>query len=347
MRCNRYGLGHVMGLIMQARTTTQSSGLPPWFRDRAQLKRLAKVLSREVRSDDLPSVAAEATYHSLFAIPAMLLVFAALAALVNLVTDFPISAHLRTIIFRSAPGEARTLLASMVEDAVTRVGARGASFGIVSASVIALWSGSNGVLTLVKAFNRAYDVEETRPRLGMRLRTIGLTLLGIVMITTAFTLFVFGHDLGMWLLDRLDLNSRFWIMWQLGSWLLSAVLIIFFLAVLYYVGPNVAQSFRWISPGSIAAALTWFLTLLAIKLYLLVADPGLTYGAFSGVILLMSLLYLTALAFVFGAEINAVLERRYDPATVRDLANHPEKLDRPEDVVEAEQHAAAYRQREG
>lgn len=336
-----------MGLSMHARTTTQSSPPPSWSLDRTQLKALVKVLSRESRSDDLPGIAAEATYHSLFAIPAMLVVFAALAALVNLVTDFPISAHLRTIIYRSAPGEARTLLASMVEDAVTRVGTGGASFGIVSASAITLWSGSNGVLALVKAFNRAYDVEETRPRLGMRLRAIGLTLLGVVMISAAFTLFVFGHDLGRWTTDRLDLGTRAQLLWDVVRWPLSALLVILFLAVLYYLGPNVAQSFRWISPGSIIAALMWFLALLAFKLYLLVANPGLTYGAFSGVILLMSVLYLTALDFAFGVEINAVLERRYDPLTVRDLANHPEKLDRPEDVLEAQQHAAAYRQREG
>jgi membrane protein len=335
------------GLVMQETTATRSCRPPPSRLDRARFKALTKVLCREARSDDLPGVAAEVTYHGLFAIPATLIVFAALAALVNLVTDFPISDHLRTIIVRSAPGEARILLASMVEDAVTRFGTRGASLGFLSASAIALWSGSNGVLALIKAFNRAYDVNETRPHLGMRLKAIGLTLLGVVMITTAFALFVFGHDLGAWLVDSINLDTRFRIVWEIVRWPVSVVLVTIFLAVLYYLGPNVAQSFRWISPGSIIASLTWFLTLLAIKLYLLVADPGLTYGAFSGVILLMLVLYLTAIAIVFGVEINAVLERRYDPLTVRDLAHHPEKLDRPDDVVEAEQHAAAYRRREG
>ena len=331
---------------MQARVRTPPSRLHRGRRDRPRIRSLTRVLVREARSDDLPGIAAEVTYHSLFAIPAMFVVFAALAALLNLVTAIPIVLHLRTIILQSAPGEAKYLLVSMVDDAVTRVGTGGATLGIIAASAVALWSGSNGILALVKGFNRAYDVSDTRRWSQVRLMAMGLALLGVVMITTAFALFVFGDDLGVWVVDQFGYGARARVVWDVLRWPVSGLLVILFLAVLYYLGPNVAQSFRWISPGSVVAAVIWFLTLMGFKLYLALVDPGLAYGAFSGVIMLMSVLYLTGLAFASGVEINAVLERRYDPATVTDLARHPHKLDRPEDVAEAQQHAEAYQRRE-
>ncbi len=331
---------------MRASAATPSSHPHSGHLNRTHLRSLTHVLFREARSDDLTGIAAEVTYHSLFAIPALLVVFAALAALVNLVTDVPIVLHLRTIILQSAPGEAKYLLVSMVDDAVTRIGTGGAALGILSTSAVALWSGSNGVLALVKGFNRAYDVTETRSRRSLRLMAARLALLGVIMITTAFALFVFGYDLGVWIVERVGYGERTRLVWELLRWPCSALLVICFLAVLYYLGPNVAQSFRWISPGSVVAAVVWVLTLLGFKLYLALVNPGLAYGAFSGVIMLMSLLYVTGLAFVGGIEINAVLERRYDPATVTDLAQHPQKLDRLEDVTEAQQHARELTARE-
>jgi len=331
---------------MRANAATPLSHPQPEGVNRARIRSLTQVLAREARGDDLPGIAAEATYHCLFAIPALLVVVAALAALVNLVTDVPIVVHLRTIILQSAPGEAKYLLVSMVDDAVTRVGTGGATLGVFSASAVALWSGSNGVLALVKGFNRAYDVTETRSRRSLRLMAARLALLGVIMITTAFALFVFGYDLGVWVVERVGYGERTRLVWELLRWPASALLVLCFLALLYYLGPNVAQSFRWISPGSVVAAVVWVLTLLGFKLYLALVNPGLAYGAFSGVIMLMSLLYVTGLAFVAGAEINAVLERRYDPATVTDLARHPQKLDRPEDVTEAHRHAVNYQRRQ-
>src|SRR5690606_1289482 len=116
---------------------------------------------------------------------------------------------------------------------------------------------------------------------------------------------------------------------------------------LYYVGSNVEQSFRWIVPGSLAATALWFLMVLGFKLYLAVAEPGGVYGTFASLILIMTLFYLTAAAIILGAELNALLGRRYDPRTILDLVSHPHKIDRLKDIVEAQQHALEYDAREG
>jgi membrane protein len=125
------------------------------------------------------------------------------------------------------------------------------------------------------------------------------------------------------------------------------VFIMFVLAVLYYLGPNVEQSFQWISPGSVVATLLWVAIVFGFNIYLNFADPGSAYGAVGSVVVLLFFLYLSGIAFVIGAEVNAVLGRRYDPETVEDLATHPDKIEDDEDIAVAEQRQSRKRRREG
>ena len=117
------------------------------------------------------------------------------------------------------------------------------------------------------------------------------------------------------------------------------------LAILYYAGPNVKQSFRWISPGSVGATILWLIAVFGFRVYLLFTNPGSAYGVFGGVIVLLFFLYVSGIIFVIGAELNAMLQKRYDEETVRDRAQHPEKLEDEEDRLEARQQAAALQAR--
>src|SRR5690606_3721165 len=82
---------------------------------------------------------------------------------------------------------------------------------------------------------------------------------------------------------------------------------------------NMEQSFRWISPGSVIATLLWVAVVFGFQIYLSLADPGSAYGVFGGLIVLLFFLFVTGIVFLVGAEINAVLTRRYDPATVGEI----------------------------
>jgi membrane protein len=95
------------------------------------------------------------------------------------------------------------------------------------------------------------------------------------------------------------------------------------LAILYYAGPNIEQSFRWVSPGSVLATILWLVATAGFGLYLNVSNPGSAYGAVGSVLVLLFFLYVTGIIFLLGAELNAVLGKRYDPETVQDLATNP------------------------
>lgn len=321
-------------------------------RDRRELLRVSRVrrlgisLAREVNDDDVPGACAEVAYYALFAVPPMLVMLTAVAALIDQFTSFPMAARLRAVIVWNAPGDTLSPLLAFVDHAVEQVGSGTATFSIAAASAVAIWSGANAVKTLFKAFNRSYDVIETRSYRRLRLLSLGLSMLIPVVIVGAFSLWIFGSQAGRWLGRRYDLGADFRLVWEILRWPAAVLLFSLLLGLLYYIGANVEKSFRWIIPGTILATVLWFLMILGFKVYLLVAQPAGIYGALASVVLVMTLFYLTAATIILGSELNGVLARRYDPATIVDLVTRPHKIDRLKDIVEAQQHALEYDARE-
>ncbi len=141
------------------------------------VKPVAKETFKEFQSDKVTDIAAGVAYHVIFAIPPAIILLVMLGALVGSVTSVDIAGQLTTVIDQNAPGDTKELLHNLVDSAIADVGGGAASFGFITAFLIALWSGSNGVSALIRAFNRAYDVEEDRGFLKSKLLSIGLTIL--------------------------------------------------------------------------------------------------------------------------------------------------------------------------
>lgn len=310
-------------------------------------KVLAKRTLEEFKKDDVPEIAAGVAYHSIFAIPPMIAFVVALAALLNQVFDVPVAERLTRMIEENAPGETRQLLLDLVNSSVQEVSGGAALFGVLLTAAIALWSGSNGVATLMKASNRAYDVSEDRSFIRKKLVAIGLTVVLGVLVILAFAMLVFGRQIGDAIASWLGLGSVWDITWSIVQFAGPVVFIGIVLALLYYFAPNVKQSFRWISPGSIFATVTWIAVLIGFRFYLQLSDPGSAYGTVGSVVVLMFFLYVSAIVFIVGAEINAIIGRSYDPETVRDLAHNLGKLEGPLDELAVRQAARQMDLRDG
>lgn len=309
------------------------------WRSPAAVKELGTDLYREVGKDKATTLAAAVAYHTVFAIPALLTLLVLGAALVDRVSDIDVTGRLRTQITERAPADTQDLLNSVVDNAIAEVGGGGISLGILLTAGIALWSGSNAIGSFITAFNQAYDVKEGRPFVRKKLLTIGLTLLLVVFVNVAFALLVFGERIGSWLADQIGAGSAFDLFWNILRWPAAIAAIAIFLALLYYLGPNVSQSFSWISPGSVMATIGWLIATAGFGIYLRFSDPGSAYGAVGSLLVLVFFLYVTALVFILGAEINAILAKRYDEETQRDLESKPEA------EPEARQEAAEFRRR--
>lgn len=267
-----------------------------------------KEVVAQVMEDDVPGLAAEISYHVVFSLAPLLIFIISLAAIVDHYTGIDVSGELLQLIQEHAPSpEAQSVMNTLVDNAITQSGGGLASIGAISSLAIALWSGSNAVATLMKAFNRAYDVEEERSFIKTKGLAVGLTLgLGLLLILS-FVLFLFGGDIGRLVADEFGLAGGFAILWNVARFVLAVVFLMFVLSLLYYFGPNLDQPFRFVTPGSISAALLWFLVVFLFQIYVSYSNPGSAYGVFGGLIVLMLFFFITGIVFLVGAEINAVL----------------------------------------
>jgi membrane protein len=308
---------------MSTHTATLNTRNPDW-RSAETAKDVGKELYAEYKRDRISNLAAAVAYHTVFALPAVLILIVLAAALVDRATNVAVVENLRTLINEHAPANTKQLLNDQVDTAISKVGGGGISLGIIATALLALWSGSNAIGSMIDAFNLAYGVNDSRSFVRKHSLTAGLTVLLAVFINVAFALLVFGHRIGEWIADKVGAGSIFNLVWNLARWPAAVVAVGLFLAVLYYLGPDVEQSFRWISPGSAMATILWLIATAGFGLYLRVSNPGSAYGVVGSVLVLLFFLYVTGLIFILGAELNAVLSTKFDPNTAPDLATNQE-----------------------
>jgi membrane protein len=125
-----------------------------------------------------------------------------------------------------------------------------------------------------------------------------------------------GGSLAEDLLGFIGLGETATRIWNLARWPGALIVAMLAFAFVYYVTPDVHhRGFHWLAPGAAAAVLLWLAATLAFSAYVAnVADVGAIYGAFAGAILLVAWLWLSNVALLFGAELNAEIEREKELA---------------------------------
>ena len=210
-------------------------------------------------------------------------------------------------VLKAAPAEARNLVMTQLTDLTRSSGAK-ASLGAVLGVLIALWSASSGVRHLIEAINLAYDEEETRGWVKLHAMALLLTVGAVAFVVVAFALITVLPSA----LASTALGTPARVAFNILRWPLLFVGLLIGLAVVYRYAPDRDEpKWSWASPGAIAGATIWLIASLAFSLYAAnFAKYNKTYGSLGGVIILMMWLLLTAFAVIFGAELNAELERQ-------------------------------------
>ena len=174
---------------------------------------------------------------------------------------------------------------------------------------MALWSSSAAVVAVTDALNRVYDIDEGRPWWKVRLTAILLTIGLAAFVLVAMGLILVGPTLAEWLATRTGLGSVFEWTWKILQWPIVFALVATALAVLNYFAPDADQDWTWVSPGAVLATVLWLVASLAFKLYVAnFANYNATYGSLGGIIVLMLWFYISGLAILVGAEMNAEIE---------------------------------------
>ncbi len=286
------------------------------------IKEVVTATFKDFSQDDCSGMAAESAYHILFSIFPLLIFSASMSAIFDRIYKLGLFGKVTDQLYARLPAEAATTLKGPLTDVLGNQSGALLSFGILTA----LWSGSAVMSTFIKSLNRAYDVEETRKFWQRKLLEIGLTLFLGVVVVAAFVAIVFGGMIGHLIAVRIGATEIFTFVWNLARWVLVLVFISLALAVLYWIGPNVKQQFKWISPGAIVATIVWVLAILGFGLYVTkFGSYNKTYGTLGGVIVLLLVFYLSSLIVMLGAELNSELGKRYDDKVIQDIADNPDK----------------------
>jgi len=255
--------------------------------------------------DNLTDWAAALTYY------AILSIFPALLALVSILGVIGSSATqpLLDNIATAAPGPAKEIFTSAIKSLQANQG--GAGILVVVGLLGALWSASGYVAAFMRASNAIYEVPEGRPIWKTVPTRLGITLVLVLLLVISAVIVVFTGDLAKEAGSIIGLSDSFLTVWDIAKWPVLIVIVSFMLSILYYAAPNVRQpGFRWVTPGGVVAVLLWIIASAALAFY--VANFGSynkTYGTLGGVIAFLTWLWITNLAVLFGAELNAELER--------------------------------------
>jgi membrane protein len=175
----------------------------------------------------------------------------------------------------------------------------------------ALWSASGYVGAFGRAMNRVYEVDEGRPVWKLRPAMLLLTLVLVVLAAAVLLALVVTGPVTTAVGKAIGAGSAIRLVWDIAKWPVIFLVMVVIIALLYYATPNVRQPrFRWVSVGAVAAIVSWAVLSAAFGFYVgNFSSYDRTYGALGGVIAFLLWLWLTNLALLFGAELDAELER--------------------------------------
>jgi membrane protein len=213
----------------------------------------------------------------------------------------------------------------LVDTVLNNVQGAGAGLGAIIGIAVAFWSASGYIAAFMRASNAIYDVPEGRPIWKTLPIRVGVTAIIGVMLILSAAIVVFTGDLAQAVGDVIGLGSAAVTVWSIAKWPVLVILVSLMFAILYWASPNAKTGgFRWVSPGGIFAVVLWLLASGAFAIYLAnFANYNKTYGTLGGVIAFLVWLWISNIAILLGAELDAELERGRAIAAGHDPHDEP------------------------
>lgn len=186
--------------------------------------------------------------------------------------------------------------------------------GLLSiAAVLGLWTASSGIKAVIKAINKAYDYEENRSFIRLKLISLLFTIALLVLLVLVFLTLVFGEIIGNRLFAMFGMADLFIYIWAYVRIIIPLVYMVLIFTLLYKFSPSTSKineiPLSTALPGAVFTSLGWMLTSIFFSYY--VNNFGryaITYGSLVGIILLLMWLYISSIIIILGGEINANIE---------------------------------------
>jgi membrane protein len=279
----------------------------PAHAEKGSLGQTLKRTMTEFKEDELTDKAAALTYFAVLSIfPALI----ALVSIVGLVGDpATVTKSLTDVVSKVGPASAVETFKGPIEGLTKSSSAAG--FALVIGIVSALWTASGYIGGFMRAANVIYEVEEGRAFFKLRPLQMLVTLILILMLAIVLVALVLTGPLAEAVGDAIGLGSTAVTVWDIAKWPVLIAVVMAMIAILYYASPNAKiRGFKSIIPGAVLAVIVWLIASALFAFYLAnFGSYNKTYGTLGGVISFLVWLWITNIAILFGAELNAERER--------------------------------------
>ena len=263
---------------------------------------IAKRTGKEAITDNIFDLAAQQAYYFFFAL------FPALLFALSIASFFPLASltdNVVKMLGRVAPRD----VIDIINTQLLQLGKRNSGGLLTFAFLVAIWSSSGAMVSIITTMNACYDVTESRPWWKTRVTAVGLTIGLAVFILASMFLVLAGPGVAEHLANTMHLGAAFKWTWWVLQWPVIFVLVASATGLVYYFAPDVEQDWVWLTPGSLLATFLWLLVSLGLKIYYqLVPNANASYGAIGGVMVLLLWFYVSGLALLVGAELNSEIE---------------------------------------
>jgi membrane protein len=318
----------------------------PWQMPQRAWKDIVQRTYKRVWDDNVGLVAAGVAFYGFFALLSLLgLIVLAYGFAADPLTVIEHMQALTAVL----PSDVAWIIGDQLMNAV-RASQKTKGLGIVIAFLVATYGGTNGATSVITALNIAYEEKEKRDIWRFYLLAVSMTLSALLMALCAL-----AATAALTFLQHLlpEAAPPMVLAGKVAGYLLLALLAAGIASTLYRFGPSREEAqWKWITPGSLFASLTWLLLTWAFGIYVgRITNYHATYGSLGAVVALLTWMYLSAYAFIFGAELNSEIEHQTardsttgtpEPMGVRgawaadNVATDDEVQDRPEEQREGE-----------
>jgi membrane protein len=269
-------------------------------------KHVLRTTVREFSEDQCTDLAAALTYYAVLAVaPAIL----ALVSILSLVGD---PQQMVRGVMDALEGVVPADALGTIEPIITQLAqAPAAGLALIIGLATALWSASGYVAAFSRGMNRVYEIEEGRPIWKLRPVLLLVTLALVVIAALVVAAVVLSGGVARSVGDLIGASGTAVTIWNVAKWPVVLGLVVLAVALLYHATPNVRQpKVRWVSVGALVAIAVWLLASVGFGLYVAnFSSYDATYGSLAGVVIFLLWLWISNLALLFGAELDAELER--------------------------------------
>ena len=260
---------------------------------------------KEFSADNGTDWAAALTYYGVLAIFPALIALVSILGLIGDSATQPLLDNVGSV----APGPAKDILTSAIENLQSNQGAAGIAF--VVGLALALNSASSYVGAFTRASNEIYEVEEGRPVWKLKPAQIGITLVLLLLLVLITVAVAVSGPLAEEVGKLIGVGDSAAMIWDIAKIPVILAVVSFMFAFVYWAAPNVKQpGFKFVSPGGVLALVVWIIASLLFAFYVATfASYNKTYGSMGGVVVFLVWLWITNIAILLGAELNSELQR--------------------------------------